>query len=190
MMTTTIQPRVYVACLAAYNNGILHGRWIDADDGEDAIWAEIREMLAESPIPGAEEWAIHDHEYLGNISEYESIERVAMIGAAVAGHGEPFLAFIDSQGRDDWTDASDFEERYRGEWESERAYAYHQVEELGLGGVSPGKYVAKDDYLGRSEIDVLEALNGYINWDVVVREIEMDTTFVRYNGSLYVFSSY
>lgn len=24
-------PRIYVACLAAYNNGHLHGRWIDAD---------------------------------------------------------------------------------------------------------------------------------------------------------------
>ena len=24
------QPRIYVACLAAYNNGCLHGRWIDA----------------------------------------------------------------------------------------------------------------------------------------------------------------
>lgn len=24
-------PRIYVACLAAYNNGSLHGRWIDAD---------------------------------------------------------------------------------------------------------------------------------------------------------------
>ena len=24
-------PRIYVACLAAYNNGYLHGAWIDAD---------------------------------------------------------------------------------------------------------------------------------------------------------------
>ena len=33
---TTTQPRVYIACLAAYNNGILHGKWLDADDGIDA----------------------------------------------------------------------------------------------------------------------------------------------------------
>ena len=26
----TEQPRIYVACLAAYNNGILHGAWIEA----------------------------------------------------------------------------------------------------------------------------------------------------------------
>lgn len=29
--------RLYVACLAAYNNGILHGRWINAEQGADAI---------------------------------------------------------------------------------------------------------------------------------------------------------
>lgn len=27
-------PRVYVACLAAYNSGFLHGAWIDAGQGE------------------------------------------------------------------------------------------------------------------------------------------------------------
>ena len=30
-------PRIYVACLAAYNNGYLHGAWIDADQGADEI---------------------------------------------------------------------------------------------------------------------------------------------------------
>lgn len=52
-------PRIYVACLAAYNAGRLHGRWIDADKGQDQIWAEVRQMLKESPESRAEEWAIH-----------------------------------------------------------------------------------------------------------------------------------
>ena len=51
-------PRIYVACLAAYNNGCLHGRWIDATT-PDEIMDEVRAMLAASPLPGAEEWAIH-----------------------------------------------------------------------------------------------------------------------------------
>ncbi|RAN32725.1 hypothetical protein HY11_17410 [Hyphomonas pacifica] len=52
------RPRVYVACLAAYNNGCLHGRWIDATT-PDEIMVEVCAMLADSPLPGAEEWAIH-----------------------------------------------------------------------------------------------------------------------------------
>ena len=36
----TEQPRIYVACLAAYNNGILHGAWIEATDAW-SMW-EVR----------------------------------------------------------------------------------------------------------------------------------------------------
>ena len=43
--------RIYVACLAAYNNGILHGKWIPASTDTDEIWAEVSAMLKASPIP-------------------------------------------------------------------------------------------------------------------------------------------
>ncbi|WP_024353472.1 antirestriction protein ArdA [Brevundimonas naejangsanensis] len=43
-------PRIYVACLAAYNNGFLHGAWIDADQDADQIRVEIAAMLARSPV--------------------------------------------------------------------------------------------------------------------------------------------
>lgn len=36
--------RIYVACLAAYNNGKLHGVWIDATDDIDDIQDQINEM--------------------------------------------------------------------------------------------------------------------------------------------------
>ena len=51
--------RIYVACLAAYNDGKLHGQLINANQDADCIYEEIREMLSESPVPNAEEWAIH-----------------------------------------------------------------------------------------------------------------------------------
>lgn len=54
--TLTDQPRIYAACLAAYNNGILHGEWIEAQDAW-SMWEATRDMLAKSPIPDAEEWA-------------------------------------------------------------------------------------------------------------------------------------
>jgi antirestriction protein len=50
-------PSIYVACLASYNNGILYGKWISADQTADAIYDEIHEMLNESPVKGDEEWA-------------------------------------------------------------------------------------------------------------------------------------
>ena len=48
---TTDTPRIYAACLAAYNNGHLHGRWIDATQDPEtvrltiALQAELHERL-------------------------------------------------------------------------------------------------------------------------------------------------
>ena len=47
--STKDTPRIYVACLAAYNAGRLHGEWIDADQDADVIHEEIQEMLAAMP---------------------------------------------------------------------------------------------------------------------------------------------
>ncbi len=81
--------RIYVACLAAYNNGILHGQWIDATQGKDYIWSVTKAMLKASPIKDAEEHAIHDYEGFegANISEYEGFETVAEIAAFIEEHG-------------------------------------------------------------------------------------------------------
>ena len=43
-------PRIYVACLAAYVNGHLHGSWIDVED-EDSIQDAVRAILKSSPSP-------------------------------------------------------------------------------------------------------------------------------------------
>lgn len=56
-MTTNYEPQIYIACLASYNNGILYGKWIDANQDVSALEGEIQEILAESPMPDAEEWA-------------------------------------------------------------------------------------------------------------------------------------
>ena len=68
--------RIYIADLAAYNNGRLHGVWIDATQDPDDIQEQINEMLADSPEQDAEEYAIHDYEGFGRygLGEYEGIE--------------------------------------------------------------------------------------------------------------------
>jgi antirestriction protein len=47
-------------------------------------------MLDASPIPGAEEWAIHDHEGFegAELSEYSSVDRVVELAAFIAERGE------------------------------------------------------------------------------------------------------
>lgn len=77
--------RIYVADLAAYNNGKLHGVWIDATQDIEQIWEEINAMLKASPEGFAEEYAIHDYEGFGSyeVSEYEGIEEVQAIACFI-----------------------------------------------------------------------------------------------------------
>lgn len=53
-MTTT--PRIWVACLASYNAGTLHGTWIDADQSADGLYAEVQTMLDASPENRTCQW--------------------------------------------------------------------------------------------------------------------------------------
>lgn len=87
-------PRIYVACLAAYNNGKLHGTWINANQDPEDLQADIAKVLASSPELGAEEWAIHDSEDLGDISEHESLEDISERAALVIEHGSLGLAVL------------------------------------------------------------------------------------------------
>ena len=82
--------RVYVADLAAYNNGKLHGVWINATDDMDEIQEQINQMLDESPEQGAEEYALHDYEGFNGygLGEYESIGSVHEIALFIEEYAE------------------------------------------------------------------------------------------------------
>lgn len=70
--------KIYAACLASYNNGILHGAWIDASSDADEMQEAVNAMLASSKIPDAEEFAIHDYDGLpSSFGEYPGLETIA-----------------------------------------------------------------------------------------------------------------
>ncbi len=152
-------PRVYVACLAAYNNGRLHGEWIDADQSADELYEDVQRMLVASPEPGAEEWAIHDYEGFSELrlSEWESFERVSAIAAGIAKHGDAFSAWLSYDDSQDATDMRAFEDAYRGEWDSLRAYAENFADDIGLYDAaekSGSSYVVVDIDLLTRDLDI------------------------------------
>ena len=126
------QPRVYIASLADYNEGRLYGDWIDADQDENELERAIKEMLARSPIPGAEEWAIHDYEGFGplRLDEFESLAAVARIAKGIGEHGPAFAAWAAHVGTDPEA-LDEFEDAYMGEWESAVAFAEEMLDDMG-----------------------------------------------------------
>ena len=166
-------PRIYVACLAAYNNGYLHGAWIEADQDADEIRDEIAAMLARSPIEHAEEYAIHDYEGFEGvtISEYAGIDTVARMGAFIAEHGALGAGLLD-QCDDDMDQA-----------ETALRDCYH------------GQFASLADYmeeLTTESVTIPAALRYYVDWDAMARDAEMGGdlfTIETAHGEVHVFSS-
>ena len=126
------QPRIYVASLADYNDGRLHGAWLDAARPADDLRDDIDGLLARSPTPGAEEWAIHDYDGFGRleIHEFTDLATVSRLAHGIEQYGEAFAALADWLGPAEAT-ADRFERHYRGTWESILAYVDDLLSDLG-----------------------------------------------------------
>lgn len=154
--------RIYVACLAAYNNGHLHGRWIDATQGVFAMQGEIREMLAGSPVPGAEEWAIHDFEGFEDapVDEWLDLDSVASLAEFIAEHGRLGGQLVAHYGC--ITEAREaIEERYAGCHRSLADFAEELTEQQG---------------------DVPEHLAAYIDYERMGRDLGISDVFAIETG--------
>ena len=68
--------RIYIACLAAYNNGMLHGAWIEPSADIKELQEQIDAMLKRSPMPNAEEWAAHDYDEFPNMGEHPDLKDI------------------------------------------------------------------------------------------------------------------
>lgn len=154
MFRETDTPKIYVACLAAYNNGILHGEWIDATQDIDDIWKEIAAMLETSPEEDSEEHAIHDYDNFESLplGEYEGIDRVHEIARFIEEHGElgtkllaHFICNIE--------EAERAIESYIGCYRSLEDYAISWLEET---------------------TEIPKHLAFYINYEAIVRDIEIN----------------
>ena len=128
--STITEPRIYVACLAAYNNGYLHGKWINANQDESQIQKEIFEMLEQSPISMSEEWAIHDYEGFegAELFEYSSLENVVALVEFINEHGRLGAKLLNHFGND-FNDANKALENHAGECESLADFAQELTEE-------------------------------------------------------------
>ena len=174
-------PQVWVASLADYAAGRLHGQWIAANQPVEALTADVQVMLERSPTPGAEEYAIFDHDGFDGlrIDQHDSLETVAALARGVAEYGEPFALWADDVGADYAAEHSEqFEEVYIGHYESETAFAEEMWEESG--------------YQAALERAVPEPLRYYVEFDAEAwaRDLRLggDVTYLpASDGGVYVY---
>ena len=169
-------PRIYIACLASYNNGILHGDWIDLDGIQD-IEEFIENIMLTAPVPDAEEWAVHDHEYCGSLSEYPGMTALISISEAYQKcearriDWEAFTAFCDHHGEEPTEDQiCKYEDGYAGRDQSLESWCEGFLEET-----------------GQLE-SVPQNLRFYFNFQAYARDLEANDIFtVDHNRDVLVF---
>lgn len=162
-------PKIYVACLASYNNGILHGRWIEAIQDVNDIYEEIHEMLARSTIENSEEFAVHDYEgfFNLNLDEYENISMIAELARFISKYGDLGAALLSNYSLEKAENL--MLEGYYGAYESEVDFAQTVFEEC---------YNA-----------IPENLRGYFDYKAYARDLFISDFFaVEANNKTHVFS--
>ena len=209
-------PRIYVACLASYNNGVLFGKWIDASADASEMSAEVNEMLAASrfpnvmrqkftddegetrycdastpapddwtpigkPFPSAEEFAIHDHEGLGDIGEYTGLDEIARRVAILEIADERDIpgavlieAMRDMLAADDGDAESFIDDRFEGVADSWKDFVQERA----------------DDCFDMSAVPAW--LEHHIDWDSLARDWQLGGDWSTYSdgGQLYFFRTH
>ena len=162
--------QIYVACLASYNAGRLHGEFITPADTEEKLLVQIGKILKTSPEPNAEEWAIHDYNNFPNLGEYPSVADIVKVREAQKEHGvNEINAFIKCHSVDD---LEHFTDSYSGEYDSFREYSDQLFDEL---------------YLH----DVPEHIQSYIDYEKFERECSYDVTEEEApNHKVYIFRQF
>lgn len=165
-----LTPQIYVACLATHNAGRHYGAWINATQKVEQIHQDIQKMLSSSPIPNAEEWAIHSHNF-GTItlSENEDLEVVQSIAVFLVEHGSLGAGILAYYG--DIDSAKDaMENHYEGLYENHLEFAINLFDDCYMSAIP-------------------EAIQAYIDYASFKRDIFLDEFFsLDIEGKRHVFS--
>lgn len=153
-------PRIHVICVSAEEAGLKHGRWLDANVDAQVLEAQVRQLLADSPIADAERYSITESEGFCDldISDNAELGWVAAAAKLVARWGEAAAVQIEDHGLDELDHVRRIFEsgQYYGAWDSEKDWARDllgdDVEDLDDGDDEdgPGYERAVEAYLGSS----------------------------------------
>jgi antirestriction protein len=164
-------PRIFVICLAAYNRGITHGKWVKVDQELYKIQKEIKKMILESPIPGAEEFGIHASEGFGalNVIGQESIKSIQRIGTFISEVGALGIELLLYYGDVDSAQEA-WENHYHGSHESELDFAIELFDQLYMDSIP-------------------EAAQGYIDYASFKHDLFVDDYIsMEVGGKAHIFS--
>lgn len=185
--TNETRPALWIGCLAAYNQGHLHGRWFypaDYSNGEE-FGKEVQAfVIGKSPAMGAEEMHVCDHEGWGTYKPDEYWLDWAMI-VDLAEYIEnesnalALLAYFEHISNEEPTPEAirEGEDRYRGQWDDVDDY-YREMADLDI-----------DCHLGGVEESAREFFKNHFDYDSYRRGMEPCFIEIEVDGDTHIFTN-
>jgi antirestriction protein len=174
-MINTIETtsKVWVADLAAYNNGNLEGFWMELTSDADGMAEEIQDFMdAQTEKHGElrEEYAFHDYDnpINPNWGEYESLETIAEVMEVLESVDAEVLQAGISLG----IQLSEIADKFMGSYDDEEDFGYQDLENSGR----------------LSELEQMGMLH-YIDMKHYAKECLMDYSWDEIGGTIYVFNN-
>ena len=165
---------IYVASLSDYNNGNLHGVWVDLSSDVDEMTAPIEAMLKDSKCPDAEEYAIHDYDAPFKIGEYTSLKKIAKIVEFIEDNEDNYnsqkiiAAVLDYTGIDDLEYAETLLENSHGVYDSFKEYAEQYADDC---------------------LEIPENIQSYFDYDAFARDLAFDFVVIDVPGGVFIASN-
>jgi antirestriction protein len=151
-------PKIYFADLAAYNNGRLHGVWVEFYEGiePEEVQFAIDFMLAKTD---GEEWRIDSSEGFAGV-ESGNIERLCAVAELIHEHDEGAVTgYFEHLGQD--ANLEEFADYYLGCYESEADFCQ--------------EYLGLNEAAEKVEIFQGVTLAYYIDWEKVAKDLFIDS---------------
>lgn len=156
------------------------GDWVEVDpypDTTNEAIAKVAESIA-ARVGVDAEWAVMDtDDYPGRSSSLSTIQAVVTAAAEIGTDVDAVVAYVEWSG--DETDngydlAANFQDAYRGTWDSEKEYAVDFAEST-----------------ASEQIDAAGSFAHYIDWDAYTRDVFIDGAWSAPapSGRVYVFSN-
>ena len=165
-------PSVWIGCLASYNEGRLHGDWVEIPNDPDLLQQEIKRVLRLSPSPYAEEWAFMDYEYVPDgFGENPDLEELCEFASLYNEHGEAVTGYIEIFG-EGYLD--NFDDYYIGCYDSFDEFAEQDA----------------DDMIACYSGEGVEWLSRYFDYEAYSRDLSYDHAHWDGERGCHVFRNY
>jgi antirestriction protein len=180
--------KIFLGCLACYNEGRIIGQWLNLDEYDyEELEEKAKTIVKESPCVYGEEYDIQDFEGFykllkgssPSLNDIWTAHEALKLIEEETDDIDLFMEFVELEGYDDLILAGNadqvlnrFGDKYLGSWKTLEEWAYDFME---------------DTYFSHEKVP--DVIKNYFDYQAYARDCELEGSIytIRHNGQVHVF---